>query len=160
MNGVSIIHTLNVRIKENDYDCGPFDIKFIDFDTLGASLLFSNNMLRYREILQYSITSVSYKHLGVHEQNIPIVDCIPDQLKHVPESDETIIIKDKNNDVYMVNIEEKCDDDTNNSSANRFSEDELTENWSVDFKYDMKMEVHNLILTSTSTLSTSNTNGI
>ena len=98
--------------------------------------------------------------MGVHEQNVPIVDCIPDQLKNVPESYETMIIKDKKTDVDMVNIEEKCDDDTNHSPAKRFSEDELSENWSVDLKCDMKMEIHNSILTSRSTLPTRNTKGI
>ena len=34
--------------QDNNYDCGPFAIKFIDLDTLGALLLFSNNMVRYR----------------------------------------------------------------------------------------------------------------
>ena len=31
--------------KDNNYDCGPIAIKFIDLDTLGASLVFSHDMV-------------------------------------------------------------------------------------------------------------------
>ena len=45
--------------QNNGHYCGAFAIKFIDFDSLDASLMFSNNMVRYRDILQYSMTSLS-----------------------------------------------------------------------------------------------------
>ena len=47
--------------QNNGYDCGVYAIKFIDFDSLDASLIFPNEMVQYREILQYSMTSLTYK---------------------------------------------------------------------------------------------------
>ena len=41
--------------QENNYDCGPIAIRFIDLDTLGASLEFANDMVLYRDNLQLSI---------------------------------------------------------------------------------------------------------
>ena len=34
--------------QKNGHDCGAFAIKFIDSDSLDASLIFPNNMVRYR----------------------------------------------------------------------------------------------------------------
>ena len=77
----------------NNYDCGSFVIKFIDLDTLGESLLFSNDMIRCREELQFSIASVSYKYLGIHPPKIPIVNLAPEQLQHLHDTDETKIME-------------------------------------------------------------------
>ena len=38
--------------QANSYDCGPIAIRFIDLDTIGASLDFTHDMVRYRDNLQ------------------------------------------------------------------------------------------------------------
>ena len=68
-------------------------------------------MVRYQEILQYSISSLTYKFLGVYEVHVPIVYSIPDQLN------------DHITDVDMTNIEETRDDDTKHTPGNILAED-------------------------------------
>ena len=98
--------------------------------------------------------------MGINKPKIPIVDFVPDQVQHLHDTDETKIMEDKTITLDKVDIEKIRDDDTNQSPANRLSEDELSENWITEFVYEMKFEVHNLMLTTTSTLSTINTNDI
>ena len=66
--------------QTNGYDCGLYAIKYIDFDSLDASLMFSTEMDTYRTIVQYSICTMTYKFLGVHEVDVPNIECIPDTL--------------------------------------------------------------------------------
>ena len=42
--------------------------------------MFPKEMVRYREFLQYSICTLTYNFLGVHEVDVPNIDIIPDQL--------------------------------------------------------------------------------
>ena len=45
---------------ENSYDCGQISIRFIYLYTIGASLYFKHDMVRYRDNIQYSIASLTY----------------------------------------------------------------------------------------------------
>ena len=69
--------------QDNNYNCGRIAIKFIDLDKLGSSLVFSHDMVRYREILQFSIASVTYDYLGINKAKIPIVDFVPEKAQHL-----------------------------------------------------------------------------
>ena len=133
---------------KNGYDCGVYAIKFIDFDSLDASLIFTSEMVRYREILQYSISSLTYKFLGVHEVHVPIVDSTPDQWNY------------QNTDVHIINIEEIQHDYTKQNPGHTLEEDSLSDFMSVKSKCDMKMMIHKCFEKSSTTFSTCNTNGI
>ena len=69
--------------QDKNYDCGPIAIRFIYLDTLGASLVFSHDIVQYRKILQFSIPSVTYDYLGIDKTKIPIVDFVPDRAQHL-----------------------------------------------------------------------------
>ena len=87
-------------------------------------------MVWYREILQLSIASVTYDYLGINQPKIPIVDFVPDKVQHLHDTDESKIMDEKNITLDKVDIEEIRDDDTKHSPANRFSDTELSVNWS------------------------------
>ena len=117
--------------QDNNYDCGPITIKFIDLDTLGALLVFSHDMVRYREILQSSVSSVIYDYLGINKPKIPIVDFVPDKAQHLHDRHVSKIIEEKQITVDKVDVKGIRDDETNHNSSNILSEDELTDNFSL-----------------------------
>ena len=61
-------------------------------------------MARYRENLQYSITTLTYDYLGIKTM-IPIVDKVPDKAQHVHDGHGSQIDDNKNTSVDELHVE-------------------------------------------------------
>ena len=134
--------------QTNGYDCGVYAIKYIDFDSLDASLMFPKKMVQYREFLQYSICTLTYNFLGVNEVDVPNIDSIPDQLN------------DEIANVHIGNIEQIQHDETKLNEGDISKISSLSNFMSVDSKCDMKMMAHNVLEISSTTLLTCKNNGM